>query len=287
MRPSQAHFVTSCQQLLALGAVLAVLTPAAAVISLDVVRQAPATQPPGGISAGSGHALEFAAYTREAQRTSRVPTAPVDAELTEYALTAGPRHAGREASSRRPGPSPTTAPMSVLSRPEPVVGYGGVGVTWDPAVVADDEQLSFQVRTRTDGTWSEWADLEYHDEHAPDPDSPEGRQARPGTDVLFVGRVDDVQVRADAQGIFPPAGMRMAVVAPGRRHRDRARGAGDRHRGARPSARSAGRTRTRSWRRTRPSRRSTRAPSGAPTRACATRGRCATSRCTRASSTTR
>ncbi len=215
MRPSQAHFVTTCQQLLALGAVLAVLTPAAAVISLDVVRQAPATEPPGGISAGSGHALEFAAYTREAQRTSRVPTAPVDAELTEYALTPDPgTPAAKRAVQARTVADDGT--MSVLSRPEPVVGYGGVGVTWDPSVVADDEQLSFQVRTRTDGTWSEWADLEYHDEHAPDPDSPEGRQARPGTDVLFVGRVDDVQVRADAQGIFPPAGMRMAVVAPGR-----------------------------------------------------------------------
>ena len=85
MRPSKTRFVTACQQLLALGAVLAVLTPAATVISLDVVRQAPATQQPG--AAGSGHALEFSAYTREAQRTSRVPTAPVDAELTEYALT--------------------------------------------------------------------------------------------------------------------------------------------------------------------------------------------------------
>ena len=214
MRPSQAHFVTSCQQLLALGAVLAVLTPAAAVISLDVVQQGPATQPPGGVTAGSGHVVEFSAYTREAQRTSRVPTAPVDAQLTEYAMTADPGAPTRQ----RAVPARTRADagtMSVLSRPEPVVGYGGVGVTWDPSVIADDEQLSFQVRTRTDGTWSEWADLEYHDEHAPDPDSPEGRQARPGTDMLFVGRVDDVQLRADAQGIFPPAGMRMAVVAPG------------------------------------------------------------------------
>ena len=37
MQPSQARFVTVCQQLLALGVVLAILTPAAGVISLDVV----------------------------------------------------------------------------------------------------------------------------------------------------------------------------------------------------------------------------------------------------------
>ena len=37
MRPAQARFITACQQLLALGVVLVVLTPAASVISLDVV----------------------------------------------------------------------------------------------------------------------------------------------------------------------------------------------------------------------------------------------------------
>ncbi|MGZ5403500.1 MAG: FG-GAP-like repeat-containing protein [Nocardioides sp.] len=218
MRPSKDHYVTSCQQLLALGAVLAVLTPAASIISLDVVREAPASQPSDG--AGSGHAVELSAYTREASRTSRVPTAPVDAELAEYALTGG---SGLPAGARgrQPVASRTVAggdgtSLSVLSRPEPVVGYGGVGVTWDPGAAAADDELSFQVRTRTGGTWSAWQELEYHDEHAPDPDSPEGRQSRPGTDVLFVGRVDDVQVRADVQGLFPPAGMRMAVISPGR-----------------------------------------------------------------------
>lgn len=216
MRLSKDHFVTSCQQLLALGAVLAVLTPAASIISLDVVRQAPASQSPGGISAGSGHPLELTAYTRESYRTSRVPTAPVDADLTEYPMTDTPGVIGHRAVSARTVLAADGAGMSVVSRPEPVVGYGGVGVTWDPGATADDERLSFQLRTRTDGTWSRWQDLEYHDEHAPDPDSAEGRRARPGTDVLFVGRVDDVQVRADVQGMVPPTGMRMAVVAPGR-----------------------------------------------------------------------
>lgn len=214
MRPSKDHFVTSCQQLLALGAVLAVLTPAASVLTLDVVREAPASQPPGGLGAGSGRAVELTAYTRESRRTSRVPSAPVDAEVTEYAMTGDPGGVGRRQVASRTVAGGGTS-MSVLSRPEPVVGYGGVGVTWDPSATADDEELSFQVRTRTDGTWSPWQDLEYDAEYGPDPDSPEGRQARPGTDLLFVGRVDEVQVRADAQGIVAPAGMRMAVIAPG------------------------------------------------------------------------
>ena len=38
MPPSKIRFVTACQQILALGVVLAVLTPATNVISLDVVH---------------------------------------------------------------------------------------------------------------------------------------------------------------------------------------------------------------------------------------------------------
>ena len=41
MPPSKTRFVTACQQLLALGVVLAALTPAASVITLDVVREHP------------------------------------------------------------------------------------------------------------------------------------------------------------------------------------------------------------------------------------------------------
>jgi len=78
-----------------------------------------------------------------------------------------------------------------------------------------EKDLSFDVRTRTDGTWSGWTTLEYHDDHGPDPDSAEGRHARPGTDPLLIGRVDQVQVRADAK-LFLPSDMQLAVIAPGK-----------------------------------------------------------------------
>ncbi|HEX6149388.1 FG-GAP-like repeat-containing protein [Nocardioides sp.] len=215
MRPSQAHFVTSCQQLLVLGAVLAVLTPAASVISLDVVGQAPVPASPGGHQAGSGHAMELTAYTRESRRESILPATPVDAEVTEYALTPAPGVRGRTATPRaRAVAGETRGGTAIVSRPQPAEGYAGVGVTWDPAAEADDEALSLEVRTRSQGEWSEWTELEYHDDHAPDPTSAEARQARPGTEVMFVGHVDDVQVRAESTQA-PPAGMRLAVIAPG------------------------------------------------------------------------
>src|SRR5687768_5620529 len=114
MRPSQARFVTACQQLLALGVVLAVLTPAASVISIDVVGEAPS-------GAGTRHSpgdATFAAYTREASRPSVLPDEVVEAKVREYPLTAP--------TAARASAAP--AGRLVTSRPEPVEGYGAVGV---------------------------------------------------------------------------------------------------------------------------------------------------------------
>ncbi|MGH3336456.1 MAG: hypothetical protein ACRDOZ_11595, partial [Nocardioides sp.] len=164
MRPSQARFVTACQQLLALGVVLAVLTPAAGIISIDVVGEAPGTAPrdPAGGAA-------FAAYTREAARPSVLPGEAVDATVREYPLTAA---AGEKAAPR--GLDARTTSMragttEVTSSPEPVVGYGAVGVTWARGQRPADESLGFEVRTRTDADWSQWMTLPYDDEHGPDP----------------------------------------------------------------------------------------------------------------------
>ena len=210
MRPSQARFVTACQQLLALGVVLAVLTPAAGIISIDVVGEAPGAAPrdPAGGAA-------FAAYTREAARPSVLPGEAVDAKVREYPLTAAagvkgePRGLAARATALRAG---TT---EVTSSPEPVVGYGAVGVTWARGQRPADDSLGFEVRTRTDADWSRWMTLPYDADHGPDPSSEEARHARPGTDVLLVGKVDQVQVRSESTEGAPPADMTMSVIAPG------------------------------------------------------------------------
>ena len=69
MQPHQARFVTVCQQLLALAVVVAILTPAAGVISLDIVTRQPVGSPAGTT------AVSMAAYAREATVPSSVPTA--------------------------------------------------------------------------------------------------------------------------------------------------------------------------------------------------------------------
>src|SRR6478736_6414254 len=83
MPPSKIRFVTACQQLLALGLVGARLTPAASVISLDVVHDRP-----GESTAATGLAADLSAYVKESSRASTVPAEVVDPTVTQYDLTA-------------------------------------------------------------------------------------------------------------------------------------------------------------------------------------------------------
>ncbi|WP_372728119.1 FG-GAP-like repeat-containing protein [Nocardioides sp.] len=214
MPPSKTRFVTACQQLLALAVVLAALTPAASVVSLDVVQREPGTARSG--AAGSGAVGDLAAYTRAASRKSLVAAAVGDAVVEEHSLTAptGQKSAALGLAARtRPGARPGS--VSVVGRPQPVSGFGTVGVTWAPDDSVDEDDLTVRVRTLDKGQWTDWTELEYHDEHGPDPDSREGRRARPGTEELLVGRVEQVQVAAVSASGTLPADMKLAVIAPG------------------------------------------------------------------------
>src|SRR5918992_1595959 len=211
MQPRQARFVTVCQQLLALGVVLAVVTPAAAVISLDVVPERR-----GGRAAET--AVPMAEHARAAMVPSEVPTAAVDPKVREYSLTARP--GARVAPGRLQARSvirPSGA-SEVTSRPLPVTGYGAVGVTWQPGVAYNEGAIAVEARTLNGTAWSEWTAIEYHDEHGPDAGSREAATSRPGTEPLLVGDVDQVQVRV-ATDRSAPADMRLAVIDPGQAER--------------------------------------------------------------------
>ncbi|GAA3807996.1 N-acetylmuramoyl-L-alanine amidase [Nocardioides panacisoli] len=203
---SRTRFITVCQQLLALAVVLAFLTPAARTITMDV-------RPPahGGVAGD----VRPDAYLRAAERPSRVPAAPVDPKVSEYSMTApaGARLAPGmlKASARRtPGGG-----QEIVSRKLPVRGYGAVGVTWQHGDDLAQDQIKVQARYRMNGSWSAWTPVTYDGDHGPDPGSAEARNARPGTDPLFVGNVDDVQVRVDTKSTAP-ADMKLAVVDPGK-----------------------------------------------------------------------
>jgi len=207
MQPHQARFVTVCQQFLALGVVLALLTPAAGIVSLDIV-------PDRTVGRAAAPAGPMAEYARETALPSTVPTEAVAPKVREYSLTAPagarvvPGRLQARSMIKRDGAS------EVTSRPQPVYGYGAIGVTWQHGTSYEEDAIEVQART-LDGTgWSDWTSIEYHDEHGPDADSPEAARSRPGTEPLLVGDVDQVQVRVGADRAAP-ADLKLAVIAPG------------------------------------------------------------------------
>jgi hypothetical protein len=202
MRPLQARLVTLCQQVLALGVVLVVLTPASGVVSLDIVRETPGGQ---GSASKDGSAPA-------ALMSATVPAAPVSPTVTEVPLT-GP--AGGFAGLRGRTVADGATSGRVKSKPQPVTDFAAVGVTWGSGERVAEEQITLRVRTRTGEEWSGWEYLQYHDDHAPDPGSVEGTDARPGTEPTFVGEVDEVQVEASTDGVALPDDLSLAVIDPG------------------------------------------------------------------------
>ncbi|GAB2983342.1 FG-GAP-like repeat-containing protein [Nocardioides montaniterrae] len=210
-RVNRTRFVTLCQQLLALAVVVAVLTPAARTISMDV-RPMPLG---GDVRADGPSSVALAAYTRAALTPSVVPAAPVDPIIKNYALTA-PRGARLALGAFRAVARRTTGGggSRVTTQAVPVTGYGAVGVTWAHGTSLAEGAISVQARTETGGVWSGWTAVEYHDDHGPDAGTAEARDDRPGTEPLFVGHVDRVQVRVTSKGAAP-ADLRLSVIDPG------------------------------------------------------------------------
>ena len=222
MSPRHPRFVTACQQLLVLGVICAALTPAANVVSLELVPRAPSESGAAAGSTATGAAASLpdasmAAYARATNLKARVPTTVVDPIVEEYSLTA-PAGARIKPDALALSSRRTTPAADVLvSDPQPVTGYGAVGVTWAGAPdgsTLSESDIAVEVRTKDDAGWSDWTEAHYSDQHGPDPDSAEGVSARPGTDELLVGDVDEVQVRVNSVD-GAPADLKLAVIDPG------------------------------------------------------------------------
>ncbi|MFJ9390569.1 N-acetylmuramoyl-L-alanine amidase [Nocardioides sp. NPDC101246] len=199
---ARSRYVASTQQLLVLGFVLAALVPASTVVDLKVVR-------PGEVPVSGSQVA--------APSAAQVPAVPVDAHLEEISLTApsARRVPGRITAEATKAASRGDA-VTVTSLPQPVDGFGTVGLTWAPDAVVPEDAVGADVRTLEDGTWSAWQALDVHlDDHAPDPSSTEAAGSRPGTMEAIVGEVDQVQTRLRLTGAQVPADLRLAVITPG------------------------------------------------------------------------
>jgi hypothetical protein len=97
--------------------------------------------------------------------------------------------------------------------------FAAVGVTWVPDATLDE--VAVQVRTRADGRWGAWTDVEVQLGTGSDPSSREAKGARVGSDLLFVGKSDAVQVRVDSAG-GTPRDVRVSLINPGASRADAA-----------------------------------------------------------------
>jgi hypothetical protein len=91
--------------------------------------------------------------------------------------------------------------------------FAMVGVTWRGSGKEADPDV--WVRTRSDDQWSNWQELEYDEEHGPDPGTFEARRMRDGTAPFWVGDSDGVQVRVDTVDGEDLPGLRAELVDPG------------------------------------------------------------------------
>ncbi|WP_310964415.1 FG-GAP-like repeat-containing protein [Nocardioides terrisoli] len=237
---NKSRYITVCQQLLVTATVLAVGVTAAGVVTLDIVGPQP--------DAGTGLARDLTAavdvhpaYVDQKAITPKVREVTLDAAAPAGGATrADARSVAPDTAKGTPAPRPDSTPshgsqrsapvvpsapratihglpVALTSAPEAVAGYATVGVTWAPGTEPAEDQIAFQVRTLTGETWSSWQQLQYHDDHGPDAsDDADNAHARPGTDALVVGDVDQVQMRVAAAGGRVPAGLQLALINPGR-----------------------------------------------------------------------
>jgi hypothetical protein len=224
MPENRSRFVLLCQQSLALALVAAVAAPAANMVSLDIVAP-PHAQPSGTAGAPSADASGNRATP------ALVESKPVKPTVDTVPLT-GVTKAGLRALDKDVAPDPSVRPgstarlvsadttteaddLAVLSAPQPVDGLATVGVTWANGAKLPESAITVSVRTKTGDTWSAWQRAPYHEEEGPDPASAEGRAGSPGTDPVYVGNVDDVQIKATTDSGDVPAGMKLSLVDPG------------------------------------------------------------------------
>ncbi|MCR1782729.1 N-acetylmuramoyl-L-alanine amidase [Nocardioides carbamazepini] len=201
-RTRRGRFVTLCQQALALAVVVAVLTPAARTVTMEVRPAEPGAADPGAVA------------LQAATTPVTVPTDVVDATVTEYPLTTSPAGVSGRVALRGSVKPLADGGDEVTSDALPVAGFGTVGVTWAHGSEIAEEAITVNVRTRTGDAWSDWTAAEYHDEHGPDPASAEGQRSRPGTEAVLVGDVDEVQVQVETTA-DAPADLKVAVIDPG------------------------------------------------------------------------
>ena len=177
-----------------------------------------------GFAAAAAPATSVAAEPRAVGTAASVVAsspAPVTVTQMDLAVAAEPTTGPAPAAVATPGPTASVAPtddgtLVATAVPgsdrvvTPAVTTGDVqtvGLTWPQG--ADGSALATQLRTRTDGRWSDWSAVPAADD-APDPGTADAVAARSGTDDIYIGDVDAVQLSFAATAA--PRDTKVALV---------------------------------------------------------------------------
>lgn len=131
--------------------------------------------------------------------------------------TASPSGAPSAASPDAPPVAPSAPVVAAAKDPSGVVetapidttSIQTVGITWPAG--QDVATLQPQIRTKVGDTWSSWQPVPQPDS-APDPGSAEAARGRSGTDSVWIGSVDAVQVGFAAKSTAAMTDVKVALV---------------------------------------------------------------------------
>lgn len=92
-----------------------------------------------------------------------------------------------------------------------VQGFSLYGVTWDHR--SQEPRITVSIRTRADGTWSKWTELEADHDGGPS-SGREDSSFRDGTEPAWVGDASGVEVAVFGTG-KAPTGLKVSTIDPG------------------------------------------------------------------------
>ncbi|MVA77091.1 hypothetical protein GC722_13805 [Auraticoccus sp. F435] len=142
-----------------------------------------------------------------------------ETEITELSLAAPARSGGEQRTTTRSqdqtssGQEEVGAETVLAELPEQrVEQFSTLGVTWDAG--AEGPGPTVQYRTRTDGRWTDWATAEDTVSGGDGEDPGAGEDApRTGTDPIYVGASDGVQVRLTGSADTRVEEPKVALIA--------------------------------------------------------------------------
>jgi hypothetical protein len=175
------------------------------------------------LAAGIGSVPAAAAPARTPEPPAAARPSPVDPSIARVALT------GRGGSAANGVRRTATAGggVAVETAPRATSRFETLGVTWDPGA-EDAPTPTVRARTRTNGAWTGWREVRQSEDAAGNPGAEGGPAVRGGTDPVWVGPSDGVQVRVTVTAGALPSGLRAELVDPGRSGYDAVAGeAGD------------------------------------------------------------